>query len=365
MVFAVIGSHFSQGFEVSSGAGLYPSTGYNAPGTGLYHSGRGNDDLSLRPGQAAGWLKALTETETVVIVGLLGWVDFRRAPLITGLLPSHFLGVSNKQLGVCGWILISLSFLLVIITFPISIWMCLKIIKEYERAVVFRLGRIQADKAKGPGLILVLPCIDVFVKVDLRTVTCNIPPQEILTRDSVTTQVDGVVYYRIYSAVSAVANVNDVHQATFLLAQTTLRNVLGTQTLSQILAGREEIAHSIQTLLDDATELWGIRVARVEIKDVRIPMQLQRSMAAEAEATREARARVLAAEGEMNASKSLKSASMVLAESPIALQLRYLQTLTTVATEKNSTIVFPLPMNMLEGIGGVSCDNHGKVPNRA
>ncbi|CAO2613163.1 Stomatin-like protein 3 [Lemmus lemmus] len=180
---------------------------------------------------------------------------------------------------------------------------------------------------------------------------------QILTRDSVTTQVDGVVYYRIYSAVSAVANVNDVHQATFLLAQTTLRNVLGTQTLSQILSGREEIAHSIQTLLDDATELWGIRVARVEIKDVRIPVQLQRSMAAEAEATREARAKVLAAEGEMNASKSLKSASMVLAESPIALQLRYLQTLTTVATEKNSTIVFPLPMNMLEGIGGISYDN--------
>uniref|UniRef100_A0A2K6N6R0 Podocin n=1 Tax=Rhinopithecus bieti TaxID=61621 RepID=A0A2K6N6R0_RHIBE len=233
------------------------------------------------------------------------------------------------------------SFLLVIITFPISIWMCLKIIKEYERAVVFRLGRIQADKAKGP----------VVVKV--------------INKDSVTTQVDGVVYYRIYSAVSAVANVNDVHQATFLLAQTTLRNVLGTQTLSQILAGREEIAHSIQTLLDDATDLWGIRVARVEIKDVRIPVQLQRSMAAEAEATREARAKVLAAEGEMNASKSLKSASMVLAESPIALQLRYLQTLSTVATEKNSTIVFPLPMNILEGICGVSYDNHKKLPNKA
>uniref|UniRef100_A0A8D1C5U8 Stomatin like 3 n=1 Tax=Sus scrofa TaxID=9823 RepID=A0A8D1C5U8_PIG len=304
----------------------------------------------------------------------------------------NLVGIKSKGLGVCGWILFSLSFLLMVITFPVSVWMCLKvipwevngglceltnmrthwspltsqIIKEYERAVVFRLGRIQAQKAKGPGLILVLPCVDVFVKVDLRTVTCNIPPQEILTRDSVTTQVDGVVYYRIYSAVSAVANVNDVHQATFLLAQTTLRNVLGTQTLSQILAGREEIAHSIQTLLDDATELWGIRVARVEIKDVRIPVQLQRSMAAEAEATREARARVLAAEGEMNASKSLKSASMVLAESPIALQLRYLQTLTTVATEKNSTIVFPLPMNVLEGIGGISYDNnHKKVPNKA
>ncbi|XP_049634429.1 stomatin-like protein 3 [Suncus etruscus] len=293
------------------------------------------------------------------------WMTLLSNTSVTDLLLFHFLGTNSKGLGVCGWILFSLSLLLMIITFPISIWMCLKIIKEYERAVVFRLGRIQADKAKGPGLIVVLPCIDVFVKVDLRTITCNIPPQEILTRDSVTTQVDGVVYYRIYSAISAVANVNDVHQATYLLAQTTLRNVLGTQTLSQILSGREEIAHSIQTLLDDATELWGIRVARVEIKDVRIPVQLQRSMAAEAEATREARARVLAAEGEMNASKSLKSASMVLAESPIALQLRYLQTLTTVATEKNSTIVFPLPMNILEGIGGVSYDNHKKLPSRA
>ncbi|XP_047410242.1 stomatin-like protein 3 [Sciurus carolinensis] len=315
----------------------------------------GSSPQSNRPWQAVGIVPSPTQ---------LG--GLQRITSITGLPFSSFLGINKKQLGVCGWILFSLSLLLMIITFPISIWMCLKIIKEYERAVVFRLGRIQADKAKGPGLILVLPCIDVFVKVDLRTVTCNIPPQEILTRDSVTTQVDGVVYYRIYSAVSAVANVNDVHQATFLLAQTTLRNVLGTQTLSQILAGREEIAHSIQTLLDDATELWGIRVARVEIKDVRIPVQLQRSMAAEAEATREARARVLAAEGEMNASKSLKSASMVLAESPIALQLRYLQTLTTVATEKNSTIVFPLPMNILEGIGGISYDNnHKKVNDRA
>ncbi|XP_038617443.1 stomatin-like protein 3 [Tachyglossus aculeatus] len=262
----------------------------------------------------------------------------------------NLVGTGAKGFSVCGWFLISLSFLLVLITFPVSIWMCLKVVKEYERAVVFRLGRIQARKAKGPGLILVLPCTDVFVRVDLRTITCNIPPQEILTRDSVTTQVDGVVYYRIHSAVSAVANVTDVHQATFLLAQTTLRNVLGTQTLSQILAGREDIAHNIQAMLRDATEAWGILVARVEIKDVRIPVQLQRSMAAEAEATREARARILAAEGEMNASQALRSASMVLCQSPVALQLRFLQTLNTVAAEKNSTIVFPLPMNMLEGI---------------
>ncbi|TFK07532.1 Stomatin-like protein 3 [Platysternon megacephalum] len=255
----------------------------------------------------------------------------------------------KEGIGACGWILVSLSFLFVLITFPFSIWMCLKIVKEYERAVVFRLGRIVSKKAKGPGLIMVLPCTDVFARVDLRTVTSNIPLQEILTKDSVTTQVDGVVYYKIHSAVCSVANVTNVHLATNLLAQTTLRNVLGTQSLSQILSGREEIAHDIQSILDNATGKWGIQVARVEIKDVRIPMEMQRAMAAEAEATRDARAQIIAAEGERNASEALKQASMVLVESPSALQLRYLQTLTTLATEKNSTIVFPLPMNMLQG----------------
>ncbi|XP_043388249.1 stomatin-like protein 3 isoform X2 [Chelonia mydas] len=255
----------------------------------------------------------------------------------------------KEGIGACGWILVSLSVLFVLITFPFSIWMCLKIVKEYERAVVFRLGRIVSKRAKGPGLIIVLPCTDVFTRVDLRTVTSNIPLQEILTKDSITTQVDGVVYYKIYSAVCSVANVTDAHLATNLLAQTTLRNVLGTQSLSQILSGREKIAHNIQSILDNATSKWGIQVARVEIKDVRIPMEMQRAMAAEAESTRDARAQIIAAEGEKNASEALKQASMVLVEAPSALQLRYLQTLAMLATEKNSTIVLPLPMNMLQG----------------
>ncbi|CAM4407698.1 stomatin-like protein 3 [Lepidochelys kempii] len=259
--------------------------------------------------------------------------------------------VADKKegIGACGWILVSLSVLFVLITFPFSIWMCLKIVKDYERAVVFRLGRIVSKRAKGPGLIIVLPCTDVFTRVDLRTVTSNIPLQEILTKDSITTQVDGVVYYKIYSAVCSVANVTDAHLATNLLAQTTLRNVLGTQSLSQILSGREEIAHNIQSILDNATSKWGIQIARVEIKDIRIPMEMQRAMAAEAESTRDARAQIIAAEGERNASEALKQASMVLVEAPSALQLRYLQTLATLATEKNSTIVLPLPMNMLQG----------------
>ncbi|NWI54156.1 STML3 protein, partial [Calyptomena viridis] len=214
-------------------------------------------------------------------------------------------------------------------------------------AVVFQLGRILSKKAKGPGMILILPCTDTFIKVDLRTVTCKIPPQEVLMKDAVTTQVDGVVCYRIHSAVSAVANVSDVHSATLLLAQTTLRNVLGTQSLAQLLAGREETA----PVLDNATEQWGVKVARVEIKDVRIPVAMQRAMAAEAEAARETRAKVVAAEGEINASRALTQASMVPAESPASLQLCYLQTLTTLAAENNSTIVFPLPIHMLGSLG--------------
>ncbi|XP_009996665.1 PREDICTED: stomatin-like protein 3 [Chaetura pelagica] len=174
---------------------------------------------------------------------------------------------------------------------------------------------------------------------------------KILTKDSVDgIQVDGMVYYKIHSAVSTVANVTDVHSATFLLAQTTLRNVLGTQSLAQLLAGREEVVRSIQAILDSAMEQWGIIVGHVEIKDVRIPVAMQRTMAAEAAAAREARAKAVAAEGEMNASKALKQASMVLAESPAGLQLHYLQTLTTLAAENSSTIVFPLPINMLESL---------------
>ncbi|XP_034778655.2 stomatin-like [Acipenser ruthenus] len=183
----------------------------------------------------------------------------------------------------------------------------------------------------------------------MRTISFDIPPQEILTKDSVTVCVDGVVFFRVHSAIASVANVSDSDQAIRLLAQTTLRNVLGTKNLSQILSDREEIAHNMQATLDEATDNWGIKVERVEIKDVKLPLQMQRAMAAEAEATRESRAKVIAAEGEMNASRALKEASLVIAESPSALQLRYLQTLTTIATEKNSTIVFPLPIDLLQG----------------
>ncbi|XP_034062222.1 erythrocyte band 7 integral membrane protein isoform X1 [Gymnodraco acuticeps] len=255
---------------------------------------------------------------------------------------------SDNDIGLCGWLLVALSILLMLLTLPISVWMCIKIVKEYERAIIFRLGRILRGGAKGPGLFFILPCTDSFINVDMRTITFDIPPQEVLTKDSVTVSVDGVVYYRVQNATLAVANITNADAATRLLAQTTLRNVLGTKSLAEILSDREEIAHSMQSTLDGATDDWGIKVERVEIKDVKLPVQLQRAMAAEAEATREARAKVIAAEGEMNASRALKEASLVISESPSGLQLRYLQTLSTIAAEKNSTIIFPLPMEMMQ-----------------
>ncbi|CAI4226950.1 unnamed protein product [Auanema sp. JU1783] len=253
----------------------------------------------------------------------------------------------DAGLGFCGWLFMFISWILVLLSFPISIMFCIKVVQEYERAVIFRLGRLIGGGARGPGIFFVLPCIESYTKVDLRTVSFSVPPQEILTKDSVTTSVDAVVYYRVSNATVSVANVENAHHSTRLLAQTTLRNMLGTRNLAEILSDRDALAISMQTLLDDATESWGIKVERVEIKDVRLPVQLQRAMAAEAEATREARAKVIAAEGEQKASRSLRDAANVIASSPAALQLRYLQTLNSVAAEKNSTIIFPLPMELM------------------
>lgn len=251
------------------------------------------------------------------------------------------------ELGICGIVITVLCYILVVITFPFSLFFCLKIVQEYERAVIFRLGRILPGGARGPGLFFVLPAIDKYSKVDLRTVSFDVPPQEALTRDSVTVTVDAVVYFRIQNATVSVTNVEDAQGSTRLLAQTSLRNMIGTRNLSDILMDREGLSTQMQSFLDDATDPWGVRVERVEIKDVRLPVQLQRVMAAEAEATREARAKVIAAEGEMTASRSLKDAADIMAETPSAMQLRYLQTLNTISAEKNSTIVFPIPVEFM------------------
>lgn len=249
--------------------------------------------------------------------------------------------------GCCSLIITLLSYLLVIVTMPLSLCFCIKVVQEYERAVIFRLGRLLQGGAKGPGIFFIVPCIDTYRKVDLRTVSFDVPPQEILTRDSVTVAVDAVVYYRILDPTVAVTNIENFSHSTRLLAATTLRNVLGTKSLADLLAERESISQQMQSTLDEATDPWGVKVERVEIKDVRLPVQLQRAMAAEAEAAREARAKVIAAEGEQRASRALKEAADVMSESPSALQLRYLQTLSTISAEKNSTIVFPLPIDVL------------------
>lgn len=243
-----------------------------------------------------------------------------------------------------------LSLIMLVIFFPFSLFFCLNVVAQYERAVIFRLGRLQTKGPKGPGLVFIIPCLDSIRKIDLRTFTFNIPTQEVLTKDSVTVAVDAVVYYRICNPVMSIVNVENANRSTKLLAQTTLRTVLGTVDLFQLLTGRDKIAHNMQGCLDSATEIWGVKVERVDIKDVRLPIQLQRAMAAEAEASREAKAKVIAAEGEQKASIAYKAAAIELAENPISLQLRYLQTLSSISDEKNSTIIFPLPINLLREI---------------
>jgi erythrocyte band 7 integral membrane protein len=268
---------------------------------------------------------------------------------------------SDNGVGLCGWLLTTISWGLVMVTLPFSLCVCFKVVQEYERAVIFRLGRLLHGGSRGPGIFFVLPCIESYQKVDLRTITLSVPPQEVLTKDSVTVSVDAVVYYRVSNATVSVANVENAHHSTRLLAQTTLRNILGTKNLHEILSDRESISGSMQVVLDEATTAWGIKVERVEIKDARLPVQLQRAMAAEAEAAREARAKVIAAEGEQKASRALKEASEVIAESSSALQLRYLQTLNSISAEKNSTIIFPLPIDFISHFLKDKDDKNGKA----
>ncbi|XP_055501238.1 stomatin-like isoform X3 [Leucoraja erinacea] len=255
----------------------------------------------------------------------------------------------DEGYGWCAWMIIIGSVMLVLATFPVSIWFCLKTVQEYERAVIFRLGRLLRGGAKGPGLIWFIPYTDSFSLVDLRTVSFSVPPQEVLSKDSVAVMVDAIVYYRIFDPVRSVVKVKNVASVTHLLAQTTLRNILGTRNLSEIVSDRMNMAQQMEGLLFEASQVWGVKVERVEFKDVRLPSGLQRMMAAEAEAVREAKAKVIAAEGELNASHALRDAASVMKRHPTALQLRYLQTLTEVASEHTSTIFFPVPINLMTG----------------
>ncbi len=226
----------------------------------------------------------------------------------------------------------------------------IKILKEYERGVIFRLGRLY--KAKGPGLIILIPGIDRMVKVSLRTIVMDVPPQDVITHDNVSVKVNAVVYFRVIDPQKAVIEVEDYVYATSQLSQTTLRSVLGQVELDDLLAHRDKINSELQGILDRHTDPWGIKVANVEVKHVDLPQEMQRAMARQAEAERERRAKVIAAEGEFQAATKLGEAADIIDTHPSALQLRYLQTLSEIATENNSTTVFPIPIDLLEAIRG-------------
>lgn len=223
----------------------------------------------------------------------------------------------------------------------------IRILKEYERGVIFRLGRV-LGKPKGPGLTLLIPVIDRMVKVSLRTVVLDVPPQDVITRDNVTIKVNAVVFFRVIDALKAIIDVENFLYAASQLAQTTLRSVLGQAELDDLLSKREKINETLQAILDAHTEPWGIKVSNVEVKNVDLPQDMQRAISRQAEAERERRAKVIGAEGEFQASAKLSEASEILSKNPMALQLRYLQTLIEISTEKNSTIVFPLPIDLIK-----------------
>ena len=237
-----------------------------------------------------------------------------------------------------------LFFLMIIV---IVLFNSLHVLREYERGVIFRLGRLLKEP-KGPGLIIVWWPIDRIVKVSLRTVTLDVPPQDIITSDNVSVTVNAVVYFRVMSSVEAIVEVEDFLYATSQLAQTTLRSVLGEVSLDDLLSRRETLNTRLQSILDQHTDPWGIKVSLVEVKQVDLPQEMQRAMAKQAEAEREKRAKIIHAEGEFQAAEKLSKAAAVISVEPMALQLRYLQTLTDIGVEKNTTVVFPLPIDLLE-----------------
>ena len=238
------------------------------------------------------------------------------------------------------WIVIGVIFIFIILSSAI------KICKEYERGVIFRLGRLVG--ARGPGIFLMIPGIEKMVKISLRTVVLDVPPQDVITKDNVSIKVSAVLYFRVMSPQEAVVQVEDYLYATSQLAQTTLRSIVGQAELDEILAEREKINHKLQGILDKQTDIWGIKVSLVEIKHIDLPQEMQRAMAKQAEAERERRAKVINAEGEFQAAQRLADAAAIIQKHPVALQLRFLQTLREVAAENNSTTLFPIPIDLFE-----------------
>ena len=240
-----------------------------------------------------------------------------------------------------------------VVAIIIFLWVsaCLNILREYERAVIFRLGRLQKPD-KGPGLIFILWPIDKLVRVSLRVVAWDMPPQDIITRDNVSLKVNAVVYFRVISAQQAFVELENYRYAVEQLAQTTLRSVLGEVELDDLLSQREKLNNRLQTILDEHTEPWGIKVTKVEVRQVDLPQEMQRAIAAQAEAERERRAKIIHADAEYQASEKLAQAAAVIAKEPVAITLRYLQTLVEIGTEKNTTVVFPIPVELLTALLG-------------
>jgi len=238
---------------------------------------------------------------------------------------------------------IAIAILALLIILPMTV----KIVPEYERGVLFRLGRLVGQR--GPGLFLIIPFVDRMVKVDLRVITMDVPSQEVITKDNVTVRVNAVVYFRVVTPEDSVVKVLDHIRATSQISQTTLRNVIGQSELDELLSAREKLNQNLQQIIDQHTDPWGVKVSIVEIKEVELPETMRRMMSAQAEAERERRAKIIHAEGELQASEKLAQAGAIIAREPVTLQLRYLQTLTEIASEKNSTLIFPLPMELFAG----------------
>src|SRR4051812_30270335 len=248
--------------------------------------------------------------------------------------------------------ILSGGFMFIIFLVIVFLFLSVKVLNEYERGVIFRFGRIIG--AKGPGLILLFPVVDRMVRIDMRTVTLDVPPQDVISRDNVTIKVNAVVYFRVVEPNRAVVEVENYLLATSKLAQTTLRSVLGQVELDELLSSRETINHRLQEILDKQTEPWGVKVANVEVKQIDLPTEMQRAMAKQAEAERDRRAKIIAAEGEMQASQKLSEAAAVMETRPMSLQLRYLQTLREMSSEHTTTIVIPLPMELIKPFLGKS-----------
>jgi len=245
---------------------------------------------------------------------------------------------------VANWLARLLTYIGYILAIPLF-WLAIRIVQEYERGVIFRLGRLVG--ARGPGLFFIIPFVERMIKVDLRIVTMDVPRQEAITRDNVTVRVDAVVYFRVVNPEDAVVKVADYIRATALIAQTTLRNVIGQSDLDDLLSRREQVNQRLQQMIDEATEPWGVKVTAVEVRDVNLAPEMIRAIARQAEAERERRAKVINAEGEFQAAQRLSEAALVMSQNPISVQLRFLQTLSEISTERNSTVVFPIPIDLL------------------